>query len=215
MIDNLRRCSKCKEYKPLANFGVKKQRKDGINLWCKACVNISIDARRSTPEGRKAHNEREKARGRADPIAACLRTRKWAAANPERHRATNQEGWSRRWVSPVFRIWERIRQAEWERSNPAKVVAKANRGRSAKLGATPKWLTSIQKAQIQQFYDIAVARETQTGIRYTVDHVHPLRGANFSGLHVPWNLQIMSHSANSSKANKVQPEHIDDFFEAA
>lgn len=213
-MTELRRCSKCREYLPIGLFGVKKQRKDGLSLWCKPCVKRSIDAYRSTPEGRAAHNEREKARGRANPEAVRKRAKEWAAANPERHRATSNAGGRRRYACPVHRLWEGVRQLEWSRKNTAKVVAKANRKRAAKLGATPTWLTSIQRAQVQAFYDIAVACEAQTGIRYTVDHIHPLKGKNFSGLHVPWNLQILSHSANSAKANRVQLEHKEHFFGA-
>lgn len=215
MIDNHRRCSKCQEHKPISQFGVKKQRKDGISLWCKPCVKVSVDAYRNTQEGRKAHNEREKARGRADPQAASLKAKEWRDANLERHKAANRRAERRRLICPVYKLWISVYRLDWERRNSPMVIAKTNRRRAARIGATPKWLTAIQKAEIQAFYDISVALKVQTGVLYTVDHIHPLRGENFSGLHVPWNMQIMSHSANSSKANRIQPEHAEQFFEAA
>ena len=36
-----------------------------------------------------------------------------------------------------------------------------------------------------------------------VDHIIPINGENVSGLHVPWNLQIMEPAENIKKSNKV------------
>lgn len=72
---------------------------------------------------------------------------------------------------------------------------------------TPKWLTKDQKKQIRLLYSEANRLTAETGILHHVDHIYPLRGENSSGLHVPWNLQIITSDSNFHKSNKL-PEDI-------
>jgi 5-methylcytosine-specific restriction endonuclease McrA len=91
----------------------------------------------------------------------------------------------------------------WKARNPSKNTANTARYKSKKLSATPSWLDAIQLAQIEEFYDIAVCRTMQTGVQHHVDHIIPLQGNGVSGLHVPWNLQVLTAFENISKKNKM------------
>ncbi len=74
--------------------------------------------------------------------------------------------------------------------------------------ATPKWLTPEDKLEIRLKYRLAIEMTRQTGVRYAVDHIVPLLGETVSGLHVPWNLEVITQEENLKKSNRlVDPTH--------
>lgn len=84
---------------------------------------------------------------------------------------------------------------EYQKNNKGKTVAKTKRRELSKINRTPPWLNKDQLIQIEEL-------TKQTNIKYHVDHIIPLQGKNVSGLHVPWNLQVIPASENLSKSNK-------------
>ena len=94
----------------------------------------------------------------------------------------------------------------WRQRNIGKTNAYSATRHAAKMQATPSWLNAIEQAQIQEMYDVALAKTMQTGIKHHVDHIHPLQGDDFNGLHVPWNLRVITAAENLSKGNKLPPE---------
>jgi hypothetical protein len=69
--------------------------------------------------------------------------------------------------------------------------------------ATPAWLTAEQKMEIRMKYRLAIEMSRRTGVRYAVDHIVPLQGENVCGLHVPWNLDVVTQDENLKKSNKL------------
>jgi hypothetical protein len=91
----------------------------------------------------------------------------------------------------------------WKVANPDLVAADCKNRRRKHRHATPKWLTSVQKKQMREMYLAARRLTKSTGVPYVVDHIEPLRGDDRCGLHVPWNLQVITREANLYKSNKV------------
>ena len=71
-----------------------------------------------------------------------------------------------------------------------------------KKSATPFWLTKTHYDQIEEVFNKANLLELENNQKYSVDHIIPLQNHLVCGLHVPWNLQILTSSENSSKKNK-------------
>jgi hypothetical protein len=133
--------------------------------------------------------------------ARCIKctnrqTDAWVARNLERVRAIK-----RKW-SENNREKHRENNRIWYRNNPDKKNAQVRKYQASKLKRTPSWLTYEQNKENETFYIEAAKITKLTGIPHEVDHIEPLQGKNVSGLHVPWNLQILPRLSNRQKNNK-------------
>ena len=91
----------------------------------------------------------------------------------------------------------------WKERNKLQVRADTKARRRKHRDATPPWLTRKQKSEIRQLYQIAITMTKTTGEQYVVDHIIPLRGEFVCGLHVPWNLRVITQEENLAKSNKL------------
>ena len=91
----------------------------------------------------------------------------------------------------------------WKAANKTQVRADTKARRRKHRDATPPWLTRKQKSEIRQLYQIAITMTQTTGEQYVVDHIVPLRGESVCGLHVPWNLRVITQDENLKKSNKL------------
>lgn len=161
---------------------------------------------------RRAEKKEEiAAKKRADYLAhqarEDTRVRAWGAANKERllaikkkYRDNNKEKLKaysaqrpKRVLTPEQQEQVRVRVKLWARKYPEKVAEQSLLRYRRKLQAKPSWVDP------QELHDIYVeARHMQMH----VDHIVPLKGKAVSGLHVPWNLQLLPPTENHVKSNR-------------
>lgn len=136
----------------------------------------------------------------------------WSAANPEKVKAAkkkyaekNKEACRARiaaWREANKEKMTALRKA-WRVKNTHKDRAYVRKRQAAKIQRTPNWLTEDDNWLIEETYALAIMRSNMFGFQWDVDHVLPLQGKTVSGLHVPWNLQVIPAVINSSKGARV------------
>jgi hypothetical protein len=112
----------------------------------------------------------------------CMR--RWRDANRETARARNRAHYA---------------------ANRQPYLNRAAIERSGSKNAAPPWLTAQHWQEIAEVYLMAQRLTEITGVLHVVDHFWPLKGDISCGLHVPWNLQVITHARNVAKGSR-EPE---------
>jgi hypothetical protein len=123
--------------------------------------------------------------------------KEYYAKNPELHK---QKTAKYRLEHP-----EKVRETQllsMRKRKPQKTAAERAR-QANKLKATPLWLTKNDYKEMEAVYISAKKTSTFAGFDCHVDHIVPLKGKDVCGLHVPWNLRVVSRSYNIKKFNHL------------
>jgi len=126
---------------------------------------------------------------------AAISSAKAKAKKPEKYSVINN-GWGKRNPDKV-----KASQLRRNRENPARRNLWTANYRQAKIQRMPAWLNSGHMLEMESIYAYCSALRN-VGLDYHVDHIVPLRGDEVSGLHAPWNLQVIPGVENMSKGNR-------------
>jgi endogenous inhibitor of DNA gyrase (YacG/DUF329 family) len=89
----------------------------------------------------------------------------------------------------------------WREKNRERVciyTTKLSAARRAKQrSAVPAWLDRADLFWVEYYHRAA------KDLGLTVDHIVPIKGRDRSGLHVWWNMQLLSRSRNAAKGNRA------------
>ncbi len=171
----MKTCNRCNKSKPDSEFVSLKTGKPR-----KSCDTCSGYFRKGTATWRKKNPEKDRAIHTAYVAANRQKMREYDAAR----RVGNEEKY-------------RANATAWNKANPHKVNERNARRRAARINAEPPWLSDYHIDQIEALYLFC-----QQNSGFHVDHIVPLQGKNVCGLHVPWNLQILTAEENMRKGNR-------------
>jgi len=100
------------------------------------------------------------------------------------------------------------KKREYQKKNPHIFRAIGSFRRARLRSATPPWITPQMREEIKSLHAEAERLEQESGIQFDVDHIVPLDGKIICGLHVPWNLRVITHSDNISRPKHFVEHHL-------
>lgn len=186
-MEGLKNCRFCKVDKVLGLFSKSSSKKDGLQSICKECAKLKTRKwRKDNPDKFREY---------------CISSPKKAATEARYYRANSIRilEYQKEYMD-LNREGQRSRCIQYNKENPDVLNAINAKRRSAKLNAT---IIDSDLDNIKEVYFEAKRLEKLDGIKRHVDHIVPLQGKNVCGLHVSWNLQILTAEENMSKGNKV------------
>lgn len=187
-LPNTKRCSKCREWKPLTDFAANRSKRDGLQADCRICKKSAFKAWYESHRQRVL--DRVDAYRREHPEQAAQRSRKHRATHPRPARTPRDRERGR----ANTRKW----QARQHEVGPYRERVRAARRRARKVNATGAYRLAEWQALCASYGNRCLCCGA-TG-KLSADHVIPLSrgGTNDIG-----NIQPLCQSCNSSKGTKT------------
>lgn len=212
-------CTKCHLVKPLKDFHKRSSSKLGVKSSCKICASeanrLRNQARSTYPPEEKfccmcqqRKSQKEFYRNNLCPDGLSLRCKTCMGILYKQYyeQKRDEKLEYQKYYTSMHKEKIAARTAQWVKQNKDLVNALGAKRRARKQNATPPWLTGDHFYQITLMYSLAHKLQENTGIKHHVDHIIPLQHELLCGLHVPWNLRVITASENASKRNRLLPE---------
>lgn len=194
-------CSKCGRVLPASAFNKAKWLASGLRSDCKECykeTKAKYWAARPPSDTAKRHRENQ---------SLALSGRRRCKCCGQVQRLDQFHQFPAGYLETTCRACVTDKVRRWTAANRERIAAdraaRCAKRYAAKRSRTPPWLSPEHLAEIRGFYIRARNSTKETGILHHVDHIEPLLGRDSCGLHVPWNLQVLTGSENCKKSNKL------------
>jgi hypothetical protein len=210
-------CTSCLLEKDRLDFYPRKDRPCGLQSICKDCEKVRCSSRRvrrPRPAERTKEQLLQKRRETYNKNKTAINeTRKKWIARTKITRDAVYNAWrlqNKKQIAERARLWRKVTnnksRKKWASKNKHILNEITSRRRAARKRATPKWLTKQDRMLIRDFYLAATEFEQFAGCKLHVDHIVPLQSKDVCGLHVVWNLQLLTEVENMKKGTKLLTE---------
>lgn len=183
-MSKLYKCTCCNKMKQPYEFHIRKSRAKGITSKCKLCISNEMKEYYSLNQEKILESKKVYREEKRDKINESNRNIR--SQNPE-----------------LVREKDRLYYKSYREKYPEKITTKMAKRRSQKSNAMPDWLSEKDISKIRSIYKLRSSISKKTGIEHHVDHIVPLIHPDVCGLHVPWNLRIITKQENLKKSNTL------------